>query len=101
MHVTKVRAPLVGFHSYVGAEPLRKSSFSRTHISRYDDALSHPLGKPQEEIEEFHEQAVFFFPVRQTAGNVIYVEFRFVFEYASPGLYGLNLLPDKLPISLH
>jgi hypothetical protein len=44
----------------------------------------------QQEIEEFHQQAMFFFSVRQAAGNVVDVKFRLVFEHASKGCQGLR-----------
>jgi hypothetical protein len=95
VYVTKVDAPLVRFASYVRSETLGKSGFSRAHLACYNYSLSHPFWKLKQEIEEFHQQAVFFFSVRQATWNVVYVEFRLVFEHALMGRHGFltsNLL---------
>jgi hypothetical protein len=95
VYITKVDASLVGFASYVRSETLSKRGFSRAHLARYDYSLSHPLRKFQQKIEELHQQTVFFFPVRQTAWNVVYVEFCLVFEHTLMPRHGiLNLKPN-------
>jgi hypothetical protein len=35
----------------------------------------------KDEVEEFHQQAVFFFSVRQLLRNVVYVKLSLVFEH--------------------
>jgi hypothetical protein len=44
----------------------------------------------QQEIEKFHQQAVFFFSVRQAGWNVVDVEFCLIFKHALMGLHGLK-----------
>jgi hypothetical protein len=90
VHVTEVYASLVCFQGYVGSETLGKGGFSSANLACYDNPLRHPLWKTQQEIEEFHKQAVLFFSVRQAAWNVVNVQFRLVFEHASMGCQRLR-----------
>jgi hypothetical protein len=85
VHVTEVYAPLVRFRGYVCSETLGKGGFSSANLACYDNPLSHPFWKLQQKIEKFHQQAVFFFSMRQAAGNVVDVEFCLVFEHALMG----------------
>jgi hypothetical protein len=83
----------VRFHGYVCAEALAERCFSRADVACNDDSLRHSLWKTREVTEELHQQAAFFLSVRQTAGNVVYVQFCFVFEHALMEFHGLNLKP--------
>jgi hypothetical protein len=69
---------------------LGKRGFSSANITCYDNPLSHPFWKMKQEIEKFHQQAVFFFSMRQAAGNVVDVEFRLVFEHAVMWRHGFK-----------
>ena len=80
--VTEFHAPLVGFGCDVCSKMLSESSFSCTHVTGQDDSLSHFFGAPQDEVEEFHEEAVLRFAVWQLLRNVVYVKLGFVFENA-------------------
>jgi hypothetical protein len=84
MHVTKVHTPLVRLAGYVCAEPLSKSSFSSTHLTRYDNSLRHFLWTAQNETEKLHQQTMLFFPVRQPSRYIVYVKLRFIFEHTMP-----------------
>jgi len=64
---------------------LGESCFSSAHITCYDDSLRHFFWATQNEIEELHQQAVFFFSVRQLLRNVVYVKLSLVFEHALMG----------------
>jgi hypothetical protein len=90
MYVPKFCALLVCFKSYVCPETLGKGGFSSANIACYDNTLSHSLWKTQQEIEKFHQQAVFFLSVRQAAGNVVDVEFCLVFEHALMWRHGFK-----------
>jgi hypothetical protein len=92
MHITKVHTQLVGFESYVCPETLGESGFSSANIARYDNPLGHSLWKTQQEIEKFHQQVVLFLSVRQSAWDIVYVEFCLIFEHALTELHGLKHL---------
>ena len=82
MFITEFYGSFVGFRRDVGSEMLGKNCFSSAYIASYDNALRHPLWITRNEAEELHQQAMFFFSMRQLLRNVVYVKLAFVFEYA-------------------
>jgi hypothetical protein len=85
VHVTEVYALFVCFDSDVCPETLGKRGFSSANIACYYNPLGHSFWETQQEIEKFHQQAVFFLSVKQTVGDVVDVEFCFVFEHTLMG----------------
>ena len=53
---------------------LGEGGFSSAYITRQDDSLRHLFWTTQDEVEEFHEEAVLCFSVRQLLRNVVYVK---------------------------
>jgi len=75
----------VGFQSHVCSEALGESGLTRAHVARDDDALCHSVWMAKYEVEKLDKQAVFPFPMRESAWHVVYVELRLILEHAAMG----------------